>query len=432
MMTPADGYTPRMQMYLFGGKGARYLEVTAPAAIAGQYEGQTGSFGAPTFDVTARSSPPRRPALHGAHQRRGGVRQDRPGGSRHCAFADKARFAQAAGAAGVVIRNVGASQAFGGLGGADASVTIPVLLVDHATGALPSDGAARHRRHRPDVPRAVVMRDGTLDNLIVAHEWGHYISNRLVGDASGLDSTQAGGLGEGWGDTHALLLAVREEDAAVAANADFAGVYGAGRLGRGRQRRAGRRQRGLLLRHPPVALLDRHVAGTRSPSGTSPTARRLLPEGSTIPVSGDGASRTPRSTTPARSGPPCSGSATRPAARTLGATPRLTFAEARDQWKDYLVASYKLTPLNPTFLEARDALLAAAAATDRQRLQPVRQAFAKRGAGVGRGRPGQVALPRQQPGGGELLRRSAPRGGERHLRPVGLELQRRRRLPGHR
>ena len=45
---------PRMQMYLFGGKGARYVEVTAPAAIAGQYEGQTAAaFGAQTFNLTA-------------------------------------------------------------------------------------------------------------------------------------------------------------------------------------------------------------------------------------------------------------------------------------------------------------------------------------------------------------------------------------------
>nr|WP_267459595.1 M36 family metallopeptidase [Pseudoalteromonas ostreae] len=30
------------------------------------------------------------------------------------------------------------------------------------------------------------LKDGTLDNGIIAHEWGHYISNRLVGNSAGL------------------------------------------------------------------------------------------------------------------------------------------------------------------------------------------------------------------------------------------------------
>ena len=40
------------------------------------------------------------------------------------------------------------------------------------------------------------MRDGTIDNLIVAHEWGHVLSNRLVHDSSGLLTVQAGGATE--------------------------------------------------------------------------------------------------------------------------------------------------------------------------------------------------------------------------------------------
>ena len=30
-------------------------------------------------------------------------------------------------------------------------------------------------------------RDGAIDNQIVAHEWGHYLSNRLIGNGNGLD-----------------------------------------------------------------------------------------------------------------------------------------------------------------------------------------------------------------------------------------------------
>src|SRR6185369_11102008 len=68
-------------------------------------------------------------------------------------------------------------------------------------------------------------RDGTIDNQIVAHEWGHFISNRLIGNASGLSNQVGRGMGEGWADFHAMLLTVRPEDALAAANANWGGVY---------------------------------------------------------------------------------------------------------------------------------------------------------------------------------------------------------------
>ena len=51
--------------------------------------------------------------------------------------------------------------------------------------------------------------------------------------------------------------------------------------------------------------------------------------------------------------------------------------------KDYIVASLRITPVDPTFLEARDAMLAAAFASGHlEDYQAFWQAFAKRGAGV--------------------------------------------------
>ena len=52
----------------------------------------------------------------------------------------------------------------------------------------------------------------------MAHEWGHFISNRLIGDAAGLSTTMASGLGEGWADFHAMLMTVRPEDVFVPSN----------------------------------------------------------------------------------------------------------------------------------------------------------------------------------------------------------------------
>src|ERR1051325_9534686 len=70
-----------------------------------------------------------------------------------------------------------------------------------------------------------LSRDGTLDNQIVAHEWGHYISNRLIGNANGLVNNQGRAMGEGWGDFHSLLLSVRAEDINVPSNPNWNGVF---------------------------------------------------------------------------------------------------------------------------------------------------------------------------------------------------------------
>jgi len=67
----------------------------------------------------------------------------------------------------------------------------------------------------------------------------------------------------------------------------------------------------------------------------------------------------------------------------LNDTARLTFAQAQDRMKRYLVGGYKMTPTNPTFVSARDALLAVMQAQDPRDYALCLQGFAKRGAGLG-------------------------------------------------
>lgn len=67
-------------------------------------------------------------------------------------------------------------------------------------------------------------RDGDLDNRIIVHEYTHGISNRLTGgpaNVNALNSTQSGGMGEGWGDFLSLLFT---QDPSDAQN----GAYGVG------------------------------------------------------------------------------------------------------------------------------------------------------------------------------------------------------------
>ena len=61
---------------------------------------------------------------------------------------------------------------------------------------------------------------------------------------------------------------------------------------------------------------------------------------------------------------------------------RLTFNEAQRRMRRYLVVSLKATPPDPNFLEARDALLAVAQASDPADRSAFNQAFARRGFGV--------------------------------------------------
>ena len=57
------------------------------------------------------------------------------------------------------------------------------------------------------------------------------------------------------------------------------------------------------------------------------------------------------------------------------------FVDAKDRMSSYLINSYKLTPLNPTYTEARDALLAAMYADDESDYELTLAAFARRGMG---------------------------------------------------
>ncbi|MGK2856988.1 MAG: M36 family metallopeptidase, partial [Thermoanaerobaculia bacterium] len=76
---------------------------------------------------------------------------------------------------------------------------------NNANFSTPPDGTSgRMQMYRFTGP--TIDRDGGLDSEIVIHELAHGLSNRLVGNAAGLNWSQARGLGEGWSDFYALAL----------------------------------------------------------------------------------------------------------------------------------------------------------------------------------------------------------------------------------
>src|SRR5690606_2116099 len=56
-------------------------------------------------------------------------------------------------------------------------------------------------------------RSGGLDAEIIIHELAHGLSNRLHGNAAGLSTNMARGMGEGWSDFYARsLLSTADDD----------------------------------------------------------------------------------------------------------------------------------------------------------------------------------------------------------------------------
>lgn len=76
---------------------------------------------------------------------------------------------------------------------------------NNANFATPPDGASgRMQMFRFTSP--IIDRDSSLDSEIAIHELTHGTSNRLVGNAAGLNWDMAAGMGEGWSDFYALSL----------------------------------------------------------------------------------------------------------------------------------------------------------------------------------------------------------------------------------
>jgi large repetitive protein len=377
MNTPADGASPRMQMYLFDGVADSFLFVNAPAGIAGRKDvGAANGFGPQVFDVTADVAPALDPAdgsgpttfdgcsaLTNAADVAGKIAIIDRG---TCNFSVKVQNAQNAGAVGVIVAD-NLPGAVANMGGTAAGITIGSLRITQADGnavrSALSGGSVTVRLFRGANPGDL---DGTLDTQVVAHEWGHYISNRLIANSSGLVNQQGRGMGEGWGDFHALLLTVRPEDITIPGNNIWQGVYSMGGYATGHgpanSYYYGIRRIPYSSNLNKNALMFRHI----SDANALPTNAPLRPNGN------------PNSQVH-NTGEVWATMLWECYVSLLNAYP---FAEAQDRMKFYLVGGYKLTPPNPTFVEARNALLAVAAANDPADGQRLAHAFAKRGLGV--------------------------------------------------
>jgi hypothetical protein len=117
------------------------------------------------------------------------------------------------------------------MAGTDPTVTIPSVLIDNTEGEYIKGQFSTNTIVNVTLkndPAAAVTPDGSFDNGIVIHEYGHGISNRLTGNGSTclVSSQSKEQMGEGWSDFFALMLTNKSGDNASVARG--IGTYAAG------------------------------------------------------------------------------------------------------------------------------------------------------------------------------------------------------------
>ena len=233
---------------------------------------------------------------------------------------------------------------------------------DNANFSAPSDGSpGRMQMYIFSGPTP--NRDGDLDATIILHEYTHGLSNRLVGGGGGISALATSGMGEGWSDFYALSLLSKPGDDP---NANYIeGGYATKNFG---------------------GLTQNYYYGIRRYPYTTDLAKNPLTFKDIDPTQASAHAGVPRN--------PVIGS-TASEVHNAGEVWCVTLWEARAS----LVAKYgyagnqlmlqlvtdgmKLSPANPNFLQARDAIIQADlvnnAGANKNELWA---AFAKRGMGA--------------------------------------------------
>jgi hypothetical protein len=238
---------------------------------------------------------------------------------------------------------------------------------DNANMATPADGVSpRMQMYEFLGPNPLPSRTSNHEALITFHEMGHYITNRLVGNANGLTNVQGRAMGEGWGDFFAICMTSQSTD-------DFAhGAFAAGGW-TDVTPNFNDNYYFSIRRYPYSADMNKN-----------PLTFKHISNSVVLPV-----------------GPPINGN---PAGNNevhnagevwcvalwdvfVNLVAKHQHAEAEKRMLAYVIGGLKLTPPRPTFTQARDAIIAAVSALDAGDLPQIWAGFAKRGMGNGAGSP---------------------------------------------
>ncbi|WP_198316602.1 M36 family metallopeptidase [Cystobacter fuscus] len=362
MSVPADGQSPRMQVFIWMGPEEHFVEVSGQ-----RYPTGLAFFGSQFFQLTKPlvlvNDGIANPSTHDGCEPMSGL-----GGAvvmlerGTCSMALKSRNAEQAGASGVIMINNIPGVPPPRMTNDDTSIVVklPVLSVTYEDGARLVKLTEQQAPLPATLWRGSIDRDGSLDNTLVAHEWGHYLHLRLMVPCT---TAQCLAMSEGWADFIALHMLLREGDSLEGsyALAPYASVALGSSTYFGIRRAPYSVNKGindLSLRHISEGEpLPTHPMVTRKPGNSEihnagEIFASLLFEGY-IALLRD--TRIP--------------------------TPRYDFKTIRRRMADYIVAAMKLAPANATYTEQLQALLAVAAAQDLTDHALLAEAFARRGAG---------------------------------------------------
>jgi len=228
MATPPDGSNPTMQMFLWNSTAASgLLTVNEPATVAGIYEvSHPGDWGG-QIDMTPLTAEvaivddgsPGTDWSRGCNDLINGA--DVSGkiaiiDRGLCQFGLKALNAQNAGAVGVIICNF--EDAPVGMAGGDfgGQVTIPVISIGSGlcTDIRIFAGSTLNLTFvEQPMSTGPEFVSGGLDNGVIAHEYAHGISNRLIGGGNNTGCLGNGEqMGEGISDIFSLVTTVKPGD----------------------------------------------------------------------------------------------------------------------------------------------------------------------------------------------------------------------------
>ncbi len=250
--TPPDGGNGRMQMYVWNQVGSRLCEILDPIGISGYLEVGTvtldGSWGFDDYgDVpfTGEAVLATDGSSSGGTQCCNDIANAEAVAGKialidrgTCEFGWKALKAQEAGAGACIICNVpgvngGTGEELLGLGAGDVGnqVTIPTIQLPFSQCNRIRDqitlGQTVTIKIEAEEIEGPSQYNGSFDNGIIAHEYGHGISNRLTagpGAVGCLGNEEQ--MGEGWSDFFSLITSVEEGD--LGTDVRGVGVYANG------------------------------------------------------------------------------------------------------------------------------------------------------------------------------------------------------------